>query len=87
MRDAPVSLPPGSPVVEGCSPISFIFAAHCRSWYERRGGVPWISHWHKINWLLTKIPYGIFNKNAFQNERQRSCFIPFGAQESQWNRR
>ena len=26
-----VSLPPCSPVLDGCKPISFIFAAHCRS--------------------------------------------------------
>src|ERR1700722_5841665 len=23
-------------------PISFILAAHCRSWYDRRGGLPWL---------------------------------------------
>jgi hypothetical protein len=30
--------------VEGWSPISFVFAAHYRSWYERRGGMRWLCH-------------------------------------------
>ena len=31
VTDCPVSLPPGSPVLLGCKPISRILAAHCRS--------------------------------------------------------